>query len=175
MSKNLKLFLIYLKIGAFTFGGGFAMIPLIEREVVENNKWMDSQEFTDSLALCQSVPGAIAVNNAVFIGYRINGVLGAISAGLGVVLPSFLIIMAVASVFAQIKDISMIDSVFNGIRAAVVALILTAGLRLLSVTAFNLFIIGLTFLGIAVLEINPIFVILGAITLGIMKNRNEDR
>ena len=84
------------------------MIPLIEREVVENNKWMDSQEFTDSLALCQSVPGAIAVNNAVFIGYRINGVLGAISAGLGVVLPSFLIIMAVASVFAQIKDISMI-------------------------------------------------------------------
>jgi chromate transporter len=175
LSKNLKLFLIYLKIGAFTFGGGFAMIPLIEREVVENNKWMDSQEFTDSLALCQSVPGAIAVNNAVFIGYRINGVLGAISAGLGVVLPSFLIIMAVASVFAQIKDISMIDSVFNGIRAAVVALILTAGLRLLSVTAFNLFIIGLTFLGIAVLEINPIFVILGAITLGIMKNRNEDR
>jgi chromate transporter len=175
LSKNLKLFLIYLKIGAFTFGGGFAMIPLIEREVVENNKWMDSQEFTDSLALCQSVPGAIAVNNAVFIGYRINGVLGAISAGLGVVLPSFLIIMAVASVFAQIKDISMIDSIFNGIRAAVVALILTAGLRLLSVTAFNLFIIGLTFLGIAVLEINPIFVILGAITLGIMKNRNEDR
>lgn len=175
MSKNLKLFLIYLKIGAFTFGGGFAMIPLIEREVVENNKWMDSQEFTDSLALCQSVPGAIAVNNAVFIGYRINGVLGAISAGFGVVLPSFLIIMAVASVFAQIKDISMIDSIFNGIRAAVVALILTAGLRLLSVTAFNLFIIGLTFLGIAVLEINPIFVILGAITLGIMKNRNEDR
>jgi len=175
LSKNLKLFLIYLKIGAFTFGGGFAMIPLIEREVVENNKWMESQEFTDSLALCQSVPGAIAVNNAVFIGYRINGVLGAISAGLGVVLPSFLIMMAVASVFAQIKDISMIDSIFNGIRAAVVALILTAGLRLLSVTVFNLFIIGLTFLGIAVLEINPIFIILGAVTLGIMKNRNEDR
>lgn len=175
MSKNLKLFLIYLKIGAFTFGGGFAMIPLIEREVVENNKWMDSQEFTDSLALCQSVPGAVAVNNAVFIGYRINGILGAISAGLGVILPSFLIIMAVASVFAQIKDISMIDSIFNGIRASVVALILTAGLRLLSVTAFNLFIIGLTFFGIAVLEINPIFVILGAITLGIIKNRNEDR
>jgi len=174
LNKNLRLFLIYLKIGAFTFGGGFAMIPLIEREVVDNNKWMEADEFTDSLALCQSVPGAIAVNNAVFIGYRINGIPGALSAGLGVILPSFLIITAVASVFAQIKNISMIDSIFNGIRAAVVALILTAGLRLLSVTIFNLLVIGLTFIGIAVLGINPIFVIIGAITLGIMKNRNED-
>ncbi len=175
MNKNLRLFLIYLKIGAFTFGGGFAMIPLIEREVVENNKWMESKEFRDSLAVCQSVPGAIAVNNAVFIGYRINGIAGALSAGFGVILPSFLIIMAIASVFAQIKNISMIDSIFNGIRAAVVALILTAGLRLLSVTLFNLLIIVLTFIGIAIFEINPIFIIIGAVTLGILKNRNEDK
>lgn len=151
------------------------MIPLIEREVVENNKWMESKEFRDSLAVCQSVPGAIAVNNAVFIGYRINGIAGALSAGFGVILPSFLIIMAIASVFAQIKNISMIDSIFNGIRAAVVALILTAGLRLLSVTLFNLLIIVLTFIGIAIFEINPIFIIIGAVTLGILKNRNEDK
>jgi len=175
MNKNLRLFIIYLKIGAFTFGGGFAMIPLIEREVVENNKWMESNEFRDSLAVCQSVPGAIAVNNAVFIGYRINGIAGALSAGFGVILPSFLIIMAIASVFAQIKNINMIDSIFNGIRAAVVALILTAGLRLLSVTGFNVLIIILTFVGIAIFEINPIFIIIGAVTLGILKNRNEDK
>ncbi|MDW7670026.1 MAG: chromate transporter, partial [Bacillota bacterium] len=147
----------------------------IEREVVENNKWMESKEFRDSLAVCQSVPGAIAVNNAVFIGYRINGIVGALSAGLGVILPSFFIIMAIASVFAQIKNISMIDSIFNGVRAAVVALILTAGLRLLSVTVFNLLIIVLTFISIAIFEINPIFIIFGAVTLGILKNRNEDK
>ena len=91
------------------------------------------------------------------------------------ILPSFLIIMAIASVFAQIKNINMIDSIFNGIRAAVVALILTAGLRLLSVTGFNVLIIILTFVGIAIFEINPIFIIIGAVTLGILKNRNEDK
>lgn len=175
MNKNLKLFLIYLKIGTFTFGGGFAMIPLIEREVVDNNEWMKSDEFRDSLAVCQSVPGAIAVNNAVFIGYKINGIIGALSAGFGVILPSFLIIITVASVFAQIKDINLIDPIFKGIRAAVVALILTAGGRLLSVTTFNLLIIALTFVGIAVFEISPIIVIILAVALGIFKNRNEDK
>jgi len=173
MNKNLKLFLIYLKIGAFTFGGGFAMIPLIEREIVENNKWMEPEEFNDSLAVCQSVPGAIAVNNAVFIGYRINGVMGAVAASLGVIIPSFLIIMAIASVFTQIKDINKIDPIFNGIRAAVVALILTAGLKLFTKGIFNLFIIAITFVGISYFQLNPIIVIIMAVAFGILKNKSE--
>jgi chromate transporter len=174
MNKNLKLFLIYLKIGTFTFGGGFAMIPLIEREIVENNKWMESEEFNDSLAVCQSVPGAIAVNNAVFIGYRINGLMGAAAAALGVIIPSFLIITAIASVFTQIKDIKMIDPIFNGIRAAVVALILTAGLKLFTKGFFNLFIIATTFIGIAYFKLNPIIVIIMAVAFGILKNKSEE-
>jgi len=175
MNKNLKLFLIYLKIGAFTFGVGFAMIPLIEREIVETNVWMEPEEFRDSLAVCQSVPGAIAVNNAVFIGYRINGVLGAIAAAFGVVIPSFLIIMTIASVFTQIKNIKMIDPIFNGIRAAVVALILTAGLKLFTKGIFNIFIIVLTFIGIAYFELNPIIVIIMSVAFGILKNRKEEQ
>jgi chromate transporter len=174
MNKNLKLFLIYLKIGTFTFGGGFAMIPLIEREIVENNKWMESEEFNDSLAVCQSVPGAIAVNNAVFIGYRINGLMGAAAAALGVIIPSFLIITAIASVFTQIKDIKMIDPIFNGIRAAVVALILTTGLKLFTKGISNLFIIATTFIGIAYFELNPIIVIIMAVAFGILKNKSEE-
>jgi chromate transporter len=150
------------------------MIPLIEREIVENNKWMESEEFNDSLAVCQSVPGAIAVNNAVFIGYRINGLMGAAAAALGVIIPSFLIITAIASVFTQIKDIKMIDPIFNGIRAAVVALILTAGLKLFTKGFFNLFIIATTFIGIAYFKLNPIIVIIMAVAFGILKNKSEE-
>ena len=95
MHKNLDLFLTFLKIGAFTFGGGYAMIPLIQREICENKKWISEQEITDIVAISESTPGPVAVNAATFVGYRTNGFVGAFIATLGVVLPSFLIISVI--------------------------------------------------------------------------------
>ena len=92
MNLYIKLFLTFLKIGAFTFGGGYAMIPLISREAVENHKWIEDKDILDIVAIAESTPGPIAVNAATFVGYRVGGVLGAFCATLGVVLPSFVII-----------------------------------------------------------------------------------
>ena len=101
MEKLLKMFFSFFKIGAFTFGGGYAMIPLIEEEVVNKNKWIEKEEFMDMLVISQSFPGAFAINCSTFIGYKLGGVIGGIIAILGVTLPSFMIILFVATVFMQ--------------------------------------------------------------------------
>ena len=119
----LQLFWTYLKIGTFTLGGGYAMLPLIQREVVERKKWIDEEEFLDMIALAQAAPGLIAVNSAIFIGWRIGGWRGVCGAVLGAVLPSFLIILAIATVFSEWKELPAVEAVFKGIRPAVVALI----------------------------------------------------
>jgi chromate transporter len=167
--KNSKLFMIFFKIGAFTFGGGYSMIPLIEKEIVDVNEWMSKDEFEDSLALCQCAPGALAVNNAVLIGYKINGIKGAASAGIGVILPSFFVMIAIALIFNKIQSLKYIEPIFNGIRASVVGLILTAGIRLLTVTYFNIIIICVSFFGIAFFHINPFYIIIISAFLGIAK------
>ncbi|WP_040213469.1 chromate transporter, partial [Clostridium polynesiense] len=123
MKHYFQLFKCFFKIGAFTLGGGYAMVPLIEKEVVENNGWLDKQEFIDSLALAQASPGPIAVNTAVFVGYKDSGILGAIFTTLGAVLPSFLIILLIALFFRNIKDNVYVEKAFKGIRPAIVALI----------------------------------------------------
>ena len=119
----LQLFWVFLKIGTFTLGGGYAMIPLIQREIVERKRWIDEEEFLNMIALAQAAPGIIAVNSAIFIGWRCCGWKGVLGAVLGAVLPSFLIILASAMLFQDYKDQPAVEAVFKGIRPAVVALI----------------------------------------------------
>lgn len=123
MAELLKIFYSFFKIGLFTFGGGFAMIPLIEREVIERRGWIAKDDFVDMLVLAQSAPGPIALNTAVFAGYKVRGFAGAMAAVLGVVVPSFSIILLVAIFFANIRYNPVVDAAFKGMRPAVVALI----------------------------------------------------
>ncbi|MBQ5387755.1 MAG: chromate transporter [Paludibacteraceae bacterium] len=119
----LQLFWTYLKIGTFTIGGGYVMLSMIEREIVERKGWIDRDEFMNMIALAQAAPGLIAVNSAIFIGWRIGGWRGVIATVLGAVLPSFLIILAIAMLFQDYKDYPAVEAIFKGIRPAVVALI----------------------------------------------------
>ena len=135
MRELLDIFWSFLKIGAFTFGGGYAMIPLIQHEVIHRRRWIEERDFLDLLTLAQTAPGPIALNTAVFVGYKCRGYLGALSAILGVIVPSFLVILVVAIFFASIRDNAYVDAAFKGMRPAVVALIvapiigLTKGMR----------------------------------------------
>jgi len=113
----------FMKVGGFTLGGGYAMLPMIEREVIDRKKWIERQEVLDIYALAQSVPGAIAINSAMFIGYRLRGLLGAIFAGIGMITPSLLVILIIAQGFSKVQDNRMVISIMQGARAGVVALI----------------------------------------------------
>ena len=119
----LQLFWTYLKIGTFTIGGGYVMLSMIEREIVDKKGWIDREEFLNMIALAQAAPGLIAVNSAIFIGWRIGGWRGVIATVLGAVLPSFFIILTIAMLFQDYKDYPAIEAVFKGVRPAVVALI----------------------------------------------------
>ena len=120
MQRLHTIFLSFFKIGLFTFGGGYAMLPLIERELIAKRKWIEQKEFLDLLTLAQSVPGPIAVNTSVFVGYKVRGFGGAVAALLGAVLPSFVIILAIALFFADIRQNPVVDAAFKGMRPAVV-------------------------------------------------------
>ena len=128
----LKLFLKFLKIGAFTFGGGYAMIPLIRREIALREGWIEDKDILDILAVSESTPGPIAVNTATFVGYRVAGPLGAACATVGVVLPSFVIILLVAKFYQAFQTNTFVKGCMNGLRPTVVGMI---GASLLSVGA----------------------------------------
>ena len=117
------LFTTFFKIGLFTLGGGYAMIPLIEAEVVDRHKWVGKEEFLDLIAVAQSCPGVFAINISTFIGYKLKRTKGALACAMGAALPSFLIILAIAMFFHQFEDNPVVAAVFRGIRPAVVALI----------------------------------------------------
>ncbi len=119
-----ELFLSFFKIGAFTFGGGYAMIPLIQREVIDRRRWIGKADFLDLLTVAQSAPGPISLNTSVFVGYKLRGYAGATASILGAVLPSFSIILLVAVFFAGIRDNAVVEAAFKGMRPAVVALII---------------------------------------------------
>ena len=131
MKTLLKLFLIFFKIGAFTFGGGYAMISIIKNEFTEKRDWLTEDEFFSIIAVAESTPGPIAINSATYIGYKKCGVLGSIFATLGVVLPSFIIIFAISKVFDWFLSIELVAKAFMGIQCAVAVLILTAGIKML--------------------------------------------
>ena len=130
MKKLIELFISIFKIGAFTFGGGYAMIPLIEEEVVNNKGWLSKEEFGDILVVAQSLPGALAVNTSVFLGYKISGIFGAITALLAVVLPSFFIILLIAMFFMQFRSNYDVTAACKGITASVPILVLIGAVSL---------------------------------------------
>lgn len=163
MKKIIEMFIAFFKIGAFTFGGGYAMIPLIEEEVVNNKRWIDKNEFMDILVVSQSLPGALAVNCSIFLGYKIGGFLGAIMALLAVILPSFFIIIIIAGFFMQFRNNYYVNAAFKGITAAVPMLVLVGaislgkGLKKNKVTAITI-ILGL--IGLVILKLHPVLVII---------------
>lgn len=131
MRRMLTLFLTFLKIGAFTFGGGYAMIALLENEFVEKKGWLDRDEFLDMAAIAESTPGPVAVNSATYLGYKIGGVAGAALSTLAVCLPSFVIIYVISLFFDQFLSLKYVAYAFRGIQACVVYLIFSAGLRMI--------------------------------------------
>lgn len=155
------------------------MIPLIQEEVVTNRKWMSTEEFMDMFAVIQSAPGPIAVNSAVFIGYKIAKVKGSIAATLGAVIPSFSIILVIAIFFREFRDFSFVEGVFKGIRPAVVALIAAAVYKLSKSTDFNKVTIALftiTLISIVLLGIHPILLIIASAIVGIFViSRKQER
>jgi chromate transporter len=169
-NKVPSIFLCFLKIGPVTFGGGYAMIPLIEHEIVEKRKWIDTDEVADIFALAQSVPGAVAINAATFIGYRAAGVPGALAAILGVLLPTFAIVLLLSVLFLQAKDHPKVAAAFLGIRAAIVALICYAGIKIAKnaiqdKTTFLVLLCTLALLGLT--AVHPALLIFGGFVLGI--------
>ena len=126
MESLWKLFSTFFRIGAFTFGGGYAMIPLIQREAVEKNGWISDEDILEVVAIAESTPGPIAINAATFVGYRVAGFVGALGATAGVVLPSFLVILLISGVLRQFQYLDAVRYAFVGIRAGVLALIVKA-------------------------------------------------
>jgi chromate transporter len=124
------MFRSFFKIGAFTIGGGYAMLPLIEREFVEVRGWVTPEEIVDVFAIAQSLPGVIAINTSIFIGYKVAGVIGALVAAAGVILPSFITILFIAVLMINFQDNLWVQRAFAGVRAGVTALILLAGIKL---------------------------------------------
>ncbi len=156
-------FKTFFKIGLFTFGGGYAMIPLIENEVVDKHKWLDKEEFIDIIAIAQSCPGVMAINASVFIGYKLKKLRGALCSCLGTALPSFIIILAIAMFFHQFEDNKVVAAIFRGIRPAVVALIAVPTFSMAKsakVTFTNCWVPVVCALAIWKFGVSPIYVIL---------------
>lgn len=168
----LELFGSFFRIGAFTFGGGYAMIPLIHKEAVEEKQWVSDKEVLDIIAIAESTPGPIAVNTATFVGYKAAGILGAACATLGVVLPSFLIISVISLFFTQFKENQWVAFAFEGIRAAVVVLMVQAIAKLKAYCpndAFNLTILAVAFVAASFLGVDTIPILITAGVMGLCR------
>jgi chromate transporter len=165
MNIYFEAFKIFFKIGAFTIGGGYAMVPLIEHEIVDKHKWLSREDFVDLLAISQSAPGILAVNISIFIGYRLRGIRGSIVTALGTVMPSFLIILAIALFFHNYQDNAVVEKIFKGIRPAVVALIAAPTFKMAKsakITRYNIWIPIVSALLIWLLGFSPIWIIIAA-------------
>ncbi len=169
MRQLLELFWSFFKIGCFTFGGGYAMIPLIRREVIDDRKWIAEHEFLDLLTLAQSAPGPISLNTSVFVGYSVRGYAGAVAAILGIVVPSFTIILIVALCFSDVRDNPVVNAAFKGMRPAVVALIVGPVLSLARGMHRALYlVIAATALAVWGLGWSPVWLLLAAAAAGIL-------
>ena len=158
-----ELFRTFFHIGLVTFGGGYAMIPLIEEKVVTKKKWATKEEMVDLIAVAQSCPGVFAVNISIFVGHKMRGTKGAVYSALGTALPSFLIILAIALFFQQFREYELVEKAFRGIRPAVVALIACPVFRMAKTAKINRYTIWIPFaaaLSIWLMGVNPIYVIL---------------
>ena len=161
----IELFTTFSKIGLFTIGGGYAMIPLMERDIVDRNAWVKKEDFLDLLAVAQSAPGVFAVNIAIFIGYKLRGVRGAVAASLGSVLPSVVCILLIALFFQNFRHYKIVENIFLGLRPAVVALIAApvfSVARSAKITRTTVWIPVLSALLIVAFGVSPIYIILAA-------------
>ena len=172
-SMYVELFVVFFKVGFFTIGGGYAMLPMLRKEVVEKYNWASDEEMMDYFAIGQSTPGIIAINTATFIGYKKRGVLGAICATLGMVTPSWIIIISIALFYSEFASNPYVESAFAGIRVVVVVLILNAVIKMGKksvVNWYSLLIFLVSFTLVAFLGISAIYIILTAGALGIVIN-----
>ena len=176
MKDLLRLFLAFAKVGAFTFGGGYAMLPMLEREIVEKRSWATEEELLDYYAVGQCTPGVIAVNTATFIGRKQRGILGAVFATLGVVTPSVVIITLLAAFVQGFQHVKAVQWAFGGIRAAVVALILNAVIKLGKSALKDAAAVGI-FLAVAVVSVltnlSPAIFVLAAGCCGLLLKRGK--
>lgn len=169
MKELFDLFWTFCKIGALTFGGGYAMLPLIQREIVENKKWSTEKEILDYYAVGQCTPGVIAVNTATFIGYKLRGIIGGIVATLGVIFPSIIIILIIATFLQNFADLAIVQSAFAGIRVAVVALIITTVVKLIKSSIkdyLGVIIAIIAFVISAFIGLSPVYVVIAAALTG---------
>lgn len=170
MSMLAELFMVFFKLGTFTIGGGIAMLPLLQNAMIEEKKWFTEEEFVDLVAVCQSLPGVVAVNMATYVGYRKKGLLGSLVATLSVVMPSFIIILIIAVFMSSIRDNPVAMGAMAGFRAAGMGLIIVAIVRLSSTVfkgAHTVIAAIASFVLIAVFNINTAYVILLFLLLGI--------
>ncbi|MBP3918817.1 MAG: chromate transporter [Clostridia bacterium] len=170
-SRLLPLFLTFLKIGGFTFGGGYAMIPLIQKETVENKHWISDDDILEIIAIAESTPGPIAINSATFVGYRTAGVLGAVLATLGVVLPSFVIITIISMVLTQFQSLRAVKYAFYGIRAGVLALIVKAFWSMYKKCPRGIvsyIVMAFAFICAAIFDVNVIIIIICSALFGLV-------
>jgi len=169
MRELLTMFGSFFKIGLFTFGGGYAMVPIIQREVIERRGWIDREEFIELLTLAQSAPGPIALNTSVFVGYKMRGYAGALAALLGVVVPAFTVILIVAIYFAQFRENIYVNAAFKGMRPAVVALIVAPIISLSKgMGAWKYLIAALTAAVVWYGGLSPIWLIVVAAVAGVL-------
>lgn len=171
MKTLIDLFFTFCRIGGLTFGGGYAMLPMIQKEIVEEKKWATEEEVLDYYAVGQCTPGIIAVNTATFIGYKVQGIIGAIVATLGVVFPSLIIIIIIAALLKNFASYAIIQHAFSGIRVVVIALIISAILKLAKTSIKNsitLIIAILAFISVAFVNLSPIYIVVAAACVGLI-------
>lgn len=176
MKELFDLFSTFCRIGGLTFGGGYAMLPMLQKEVVENRKWATEQEVLDYYAVGQCTPGVIAVNTATFIGYKTNGVMGAIAATTGVVFPSLIIIMVIAAFIQNFADLAVVQYAFSGIRVAVAVLVVNAIIKLWKAGIKDIIgtiIFIVTFIVSVAFNLSPVYVVIGGIFVGIFAKRER--
>ena len=170
-----ELFIIFCRIGGFTFGGGYAMLPIIQKEIVEKRNWATDEEVIDYYAIGQCTPGIIAINTATFIGYKRKGISGAIFATTGMVFPSIVIITIIAKFFQHFQDYEIVQNAFGGIRVVVVALIVHTVVNMYKNSVKDhtgTIIFLLAFIAIGFMKISPILIIILSALIGITKCRN---
>lgn len=176
--RQLELFTAFFKIGACTFGGGYAMIPLIQREIVEKKHWITDEDLMDITAIAESTPGPIAINTATFVGYRSGGFFGALFATLGIVLPSFAIILAVSFALREFQSVKAVQYAFFGIRAGVLALIVKALWLMYRQSPkgwLAYLILFSAFILTAFFNVNVFYVIIGCAIFGLITSRAAER
>lgn len=172
-----ELFIIFARMGAFTFGGGYAMLPIIQSEIVEKRQWATNEEIMDYYAIGQMTPGIIAVNTATFIGYKIKGVIGGIVATLGMVAPSIVIITVIAAFFKNFANYPIVQHAFGGIRLVVIALIAQTVYTMAKKTVKDKITLALFIIGFILLVATPIsavWIIIASAVIGILVSKKRE-